>query len=104
MAAAHTDRLEAPLATHSRPRGPAEAYPLLDPTLALEIVLGHTRVLESESISAAEADGRVLAADVVSDEDFPAGPRSSVDGYAVRSADAEPRRQLIGEVTAGHPS
>ena len=53
MAAAHTDRLEAPLATHSRPRGPAEAYPLLDPTLALEIEFRrpskHRRIAVSRS-------------------------------------------------------
>jgi molybdopterin molybdotransferase len=86
------------------PRGPAEAYPMLPPATALEIVLQHARPLEAEEVEAADALGRVLAADVRSEEDYPAAPRSSVDGYAVRAADREPRRRVIGEVTAGHPS
>jgi molybdopterin molybdotransferase len=44
-------------------------------------------VLEAESISTFEADGRVLAQDVVSVLTVPPRDNSAMDGYAVRSAD-----------------
>jgi len=44
-------------------------------------------VLPSESVSTFEADGRVLAQDVVSALTVPPRDNSSMDGYAVRSAD-----------------
>src|SRR4051794_13768859 len=40
-----------------------------------------------ESVSTFEADGRVLAADVVSGLTVPPRDNSSMDGYAVRAAD-----------------
>ena len=42
---------------------------------------------ETEEIGLEEALGRILAADVVSQEDIPPFPRSTVDGYAVRAQD-----------------
>ncbi len=47
------------------------------------------------------ADGRVLAADLEADRDFPALARSIRDGYAVRAADTPGRLRVIGEVRAG---
>lgn len=41
----------------------------------------------SETIPFYRARNRVLAEDLVSPEDLPAGPRSSMDGYALRAAD-----------------
>ncbi|MGJ7494316.1 molybdopterin molybdotransferase MoeA [Variovorax sp. RT4R15] len=46
-----------------------------------------TPVLGSESVSTFEADGRVLAQDVVSALTVPPRDNSSMDGYAVRTAD-----------------
>ena len=61
----------------------------LDEALA-RLVAGATaaRIVETESISTFDAFGRVLAADVVSAIDVPPADNSSMDGYAVRVADA----------------
>ena len=44
---------------------------------------------ETERVALAGADGRVLAADLIAPLDLPPFANSAVDGYAVRSADAE---------------
>jgi len=55
---------------------------------ALAELLGHARVLPgAEAVSTFDADGRVLAQDVVSVLQVPPQDNSSMDGYAVRSAD-----------------
>ncbi len=56
--------------------------------------------LPPETITAAA--GRVLAAAVTSPVDVPAFPRCMMDGYAIRSADAGPRR-LVGAAYPGRP-
>lgn len=59
---------------------------------------------ESEAVPLDQAAGRVLAATVVADRDYPPFPRATRDGYALRSSDvAETPAQLklIGEVQAG---
>ena len=60
------------------------------------------RTLESERVALKSAIGRTLAADVLARCDQPPAPVSMMDGYAVRSQDAGPRR-LIGTAPAGHP-
>ena len=40
-----------------------------------------------ETASLLEADGRVLAETLLADRDFPPFPRSTRDGYAIRSSD-----------------
>lgn len=62
------------------------------------------RIAEVESIAAADALGRVLAADLVSAIDVPPLDHSAMDGYALRASDASagavlPVRQRIA---AGH--
>ncbi|RLB80822.1 MAG: molybdopterin molybdenumtransferase MoeA, partial [Deltaproteobacteria bacterium] len=52
----------------------------------LEIIRGFGP-LDHESVSIERATGRVLAADLISPEDLPSFPRSSMDGYAVRAKD-----------------
>ena len=42
---------------------------------------------QNERIGLTEAEGRILAEDVIADCDLPAFDRSTVDGYAVRAAD-----------------
>ncbi|MEH6469790.1 MAG: bifunctional molybdopterin-guanine dinucleotide biosynthesis adaptor protein MobB/molybdopterin molybdotransferase MoeA [Halopseudomonas sp.] len=53
------------------------------------------------------AQGRILAQDVVSPINVPAYNNSAMDGYAVRSSDLNPdgetRLQVVGSVLAGHP-
>lgn len=69
---------------------------------ALDIILQHTPVLDSEEVPLSQAMGRVLAEDIHALEDIPSGPRSAVDGYAVRSDDTSPQRRVTERVTAGH--
>lgn len=55
---------------------------------ALPQLLAHAHVLtETQSISTFDADGRVLAQDVVSALQVPPQDNSSMDGYALRFAD-----------------
>ena len=62
--------------------------PLLSLDEALPQLLAHARVLGGhETVSTFEADGRVLAQDVVSALQVPPQDNSSMDGYAVRGAD-----------------
>ena len=58
----------------------------------------------TESVDLLSAAGRVLAEPVPADRDLPPFPRSTRDGYAVRSADLSQipaRLNLIGEIKAG---
>lgn len=59
------------------------------------------RPLACERVRTHLAAGRVLAATVVAPADMPAEPRSTVDGYALRSADGTAPRHVIAELTAG---
>jgi len=52
----------------------------------LEIMQGFNPVAE-ESIDLSNASGRVLSRDMISPEDLPGFPRSSMDGFAVRAKD-----------------
>ena len=58
----------------------------------------------TESVELLEAAGRVLAESLKADRDIPPFPRSTRDGYAVRSADLAQlpaTLELIGEIKAG---
>jgi molybdopterin molybdotransferase len=71
---------------------------------ALEIVLAHTPALAAEEILLADALGRVIAEDVLSDVDMPPFDRSAMDGYAVRAGDTAGAPVLLdvaGQVRAG---
>ncbi|WP_024672170.1 gephyrin-like molybdotransferase Glp [Pseudomonas syringae] len=46
-----------------------------------------TRIIERQQVPLAAAEGRVLAADLVSTLDLPPWPNSAMDGYALRMAD-----------------
>ena len=55
---------------------------------ALAELLGHAVPLDRfETVSTFDADGRVLAQDLIAEMDVPANDNSAMDGYAVRSAD-----------------
>ncbi len=76
---------------------------------AMAALLGHAQpALGTEWVSTFDADGRVLAQDVVSALQVPAADNSSMDGYAVRCADvvagaALPVSQRIAAGNAGAP-
>ncbi|MDO8475416.1 MAG: molybdopterin molybdotransferase MoeA [Candidatus Rokubacteria bacterium] len=76
---------------------------------ALERILARVGVLGDELVPLARALRRVLAESVVSGFDVPPWPNSSMDGYALRSADtrrasttAAVRLTIAGRVAAGH--
>ena len=66
----------------------ATLRPMYSPREALNEILARVGVLAAvESIPLAEAAGRVLAVDAVSDLDLPPFEKSAMDGFAVHSAD-----------------
>ena len=78
-------------------------YPLVDADAAAELVLARTPLLDSEAVALADANGRVLAEDLVAEAPLPPFPSSAVDGYAVRSVDAGKTLGVAGESAAGRP-
>jgi molybdopterin molybdotransferase len=63
-----------------------------------------TPVVEMETVPLKDADGRVLAADVIAPIDLPPFDNSAVDGYAVRHADLgkdETKLAIVDRLTAG---
>ena len=64
---------------------------------ALERILSRVAVLGPERVSLGDAQGRVLAERIESGLDIPPWPNSSMDGYAVRSAD-------LARASAGAPA
>lgn len=78
---------------------------------ALALILTRFRPLEAERVTLLDALGRVLAAPVVAGDSLPPFANSSMDGYAVRTADVEsagPERpvqlQVVADIAAGAPS
>ena len=72
---------------------------------ALAILRGRLEpITDREAVDLAMATGRVLADDVVSAVDLPAFDNAAMDGYALRSVDAEEPTTLkvIGQALAGH--
>ena len=75
---------------------------------ALERILAHFRVLESEERPLLDALGQVLAEDATARHDIPPLDNSAMDGYAVRAASVEGASQnapvnlkVVGAVAAG---
>jgi molybdopterin molybdotransferase len=71
---------------------------------ALSIVLSHCPTLPTERVYLLDALGRVLAEDVISEEDRPSFDNSAMDGYAVRwedIKDAPVELLVVGELPAG---
>ena len=65
-----------------------ELFNVLPPGQALEALRKHVAPRpESEVVTAEQALGRVLAADLTAPEALPSFPRSTMDGYAVRAQD-----------------
>jgi molybdopterin molybdotransferase len=73
---------------------------------ALRQVLAHAERRPAEEVPLAQANGRVLAADLKALRTQPPADVSAMDGYAVRASDvatAPVRLKVIGEVAAGRP-
>ena len=74
---------------------------LRHPDEARATVLAHARPLPVESVAIADAPWRTLARDLVSTENHPPFPASTMDGYAVVAADVSPWREVLGVQNAG---
>ncbi len=86
-----------------------EFFNVLAPDDALETLLARLEPLaEEELVPTHRALGRVTSAEIASPEDLPAFPRSTMDGFSVRSADTfgateglPAYLEVVGEVPAG---
>jgi molybdopterin molybdotransferase len=70
---------------------------------ATQRIAGAFSPLDSEIVELTNACGRVLAEPVAAKLDQPPAPVSSMDGYAVRSAEAGAALKIIGTSPAGRP-
>ncbi len=84
----------------------APRAPLMSLDEALNTLLARIRPLVGEeSVATLDADGRILAQDLVSALQVPAFDNSSMDGYAVRSADVQQAGAVLAvtqRIAAGH--
>ena len=70
----------------------------------VEVAGSIPRILQKTHLEIEQAFGRILAARVLADRDYPPFDRSTRDGFAVRSEDAEKpgaRLECVGELRAG---
>src|ERR671910_3573192 len=79
---------------------------LIEHPEAVRLVLENTHLLPAEDVPLVEAQGLALAEDLEARFDSPPLDNSAVDGYAVRSADAEVGRtfRVVDEAPAGRPA
>ncbi len=86
-----------------------EFFNVLAPDAAFQVLRDHlTPVVEQEPVPTSEALGRVTAEDIRSPENLPAFPRSTMDGFSVRSSDTFGASEglpayveVVGEVPMG---
>src|ERR687885_2409888 len=73
---------------------------------AVRLVLDNARRLPAKDVPLLEAQGLALAQDVRARFDSPPFDNSAVDGYAVRSAEAQAGRtfRVVDEAPAGRPA
>lgn len=78
---------------------------------AQRVILTHIQPCGVESATMLESLGRVLAQDVIAQEDLPPFDNSGMDGYAVRADDVQEARDeapvtlsVVADIAAGHPS
>jgi molybdenum cofactor synthesis domain-containing protein len=77
---------------------------LLAPDVARERYFAAVAVVPAgiETVPLAEAFGRILAAPAVADAPIPSDARSTMDGFALRSADGTATRRITGDIRMGH--
>jgi molybdopterin molybdotransferase len=78
-------------------------YTMISVEEAAATILAHVAPLGTERLPASDAYGRVLAREVRSSEAMPPFNASTMDGYAVLADDPNPRRRVLGIITAGRP-
>ncbi|MGM8849086.1 molybdopterin molybdotransferase MoeA [Salinicola halophyticus] len=71
---------------------------------ALDALLHGVERLEGEVIDCFDADGRVLASNVLATLDVPPADNSAMDGYALASEDSDKRLPISQRIPAGHPA
>src|SRR6202035_1911825 len=88
-----------------RPGATFETERLLTPAEAVATYLGAVPVRPrgGEQVPLEAAVGRILARDAVAQGPYPADDRSTMDGFAVRSADGTAPRRIAGTIRMGHP-
>ncbi|WP_427450064.1 molybdopterin molybdotransferase MoeA [Litorimonas sp. WD9-15] len=69
---------------------------------ALSILRKHAPQRGSENVNLGEAYHRILALDIVAQQDMPRFPASNMDGYAIRDGGKGEVLSVIGESAAGH--
>ena len=74
-----------------------------DDAVATYLAAVEPQPLGTQTVALADAFGRILAADAVADAAYPADDRSTMDGFAVRSADGTNPRRIAGAVLMGRP-
>jgi molybdopterin molybdotransferase len=74
---------------------------MISPDEALDLVIRTASPLPSRHVRLEHACGLVLAEDIAADRDYPPFPRSMMDGFAVRLADAGKTVPIVGEAPAG---
>ncbi|MDM3884812.1 molybdopterin molybdotransferase MoeA [Pseudomonas sp. BCRC 81390] len=84
----------------------SQARPLMPVEQALEQLLALAEaapIRDTELLPLAEAEGRVLASDLVAALDLPSWPNSAMDGYALRLADWQGEPLAVSQrIFAGH--
>ncbi len=84
------------------PRETPFNFAFRSPAEALAALLSQVQPVETESVSLAQAPGRILAQAIIADRPSPSVDVSSMDGYAVRLADlAIAELPIAGEVRIG---
>jgi len=86
-----------------QPGATFEAELLLSPDEAVAAYLAAVRPKPSgiERVPLDSAVGRILAEDAAADAPYPADDRSTMDGFAVRSADGTAPRRIVGTIRMG---
>jgi molybdopterin molybdotransferase len=78
------------------------AEPMLPLEAAISRLLAMARRTDAETVALTDAVGRALVQPlIVAPIDVPGFANSSMDGYAIRAADAPGRLRLVGEIHAG---
>jgi molybdopterin molybdotransferase len=87
-----------------RPGATFETERLLAPAEAIAAYLAAVplRPLGTERVPLEAAFGRILARDAVAEAAYPADHRSTMDGFAVRSADGGAPRRITATIRMGH--
>lgn len=87
-----------------RPGATFQTERLLAPAEAVASYLRTVAVAPrgTEHVALEAAFGRILARDAVAEAAYPADDRSTMDGFAVRSADGDAARRIVGTIRMGH--